>query len=58
MNTQLGVQNEEQPHTFELCDEDYVSYSLRITIEKPNHNSFILSQTGLIDKVLKNLKIE
>ena len=56
--TGLGVQNEEQRHTFELRDEGEVGDFLGIRIEKSNHNSFTLSQTGLIDKVLKTSKME
>ena len=43
---------------FGLCDEGEVGDFLGIRIEKSNHNSFTLSQTGSIDKVLKTSKME
>ena len=54
----LGVQNDEQRHTFELRDEGEVGDFLGIRIEKSKQNSFTLSQTRLIDKVLKTSKME
>ena len=51
--TSLGVTEDEQIHTFNLRDEGQVGYFLRIRIEKGPNTSFMLSQTGLIDKVLK-----
>ena len=56
--TGLRAQNETQRHTFELRDESEVGDFLGIRIEKSNHNSLTLSQTGLIDEVLKSSKME
>ena len=56
--TGLGVQNDQQRHTFELRDQGYVWDFLGISMEKQNHNNFTLSQIRLIDKVLKILKME
>ena len=51
--TSLGVAKEEQRHTFELRDEGEVGDFLGIRIEKGANNSFVLTQSGLINKVLK-----
>lgn len=56
--TSLGVAKDEQRHTFELRDEGEVGDFLGIRIEKGKDNSFILSQTGLIKKVLKEASME
>ena len=49
----LGIAKEEQRHCFELRDEGEVGDFLGIRIEKEGPNKFIFTQTGLIDKVLK-----
>jgi hypothetical protein len=49
----LGIKKDDQMHTFELRDEGEVGDFLGIRIEKVGSNSFQLSQTGLINKVLK-----
>ena len=51
--TSLGVAKDEQRHTFELRDEGEVGDFLGIRIEKGANNSFVLTQSGLINKVLK-----
>jgi hypothetical protein len=56
--TSLGIAKEEQHHTFELRDEGEVRDFLGIRIEKGPNNSFILSQSGLISKVLKTVDME
>ena len=47
----LGISTSEQQHSFQLHDEGEVGAFLGIQIEKGN-NEFLLTQTGLIDKVL------
>ena len=54
----LGVQNDEQRHTFKLRDEGEIVDFSGTRIEKSKRNSFTLSQTGFIDKVLKTSKME
>ena len=54
----LGVATDEQRHSFELRDEGEVGDFLGIRIEKGRNNSFILSQSGLIDKVLRESSME
>ena len=49
----LGVSNDEQHHQFELRDEGEVGDFLGIRIEKLGPRKFNLTQTGLINKVLK-----
>lgn len=49
----LGVNNLEQHHSFQLCNEGEVGDFLRIRIEKQSNGSFYLTQTGLIEKILK-----
>ena len=56
--TDLGVQKEEYRHTFQLRDEGEVGDFLGIRIERGKNNSFTLSQTGLINKVLKEAGME
>lgn len=55
--TRLGVCSEEQHHTFELRDEGEVGDFLGIRIERHKTN-FELTQTGLINKVLAESKME
>ena len=50
--TALGISTSEQRHTFHLRNEGSVSAFLGIQIEKTGPNTFHLSQTGLIAKVL------
>jgi hypothetical protein len=49
----LGVGDEEERETFMLRDEGSVGDFLGIRIEKCANDSFTLSQTGLIEKVIK-----
>ena len=49
----LGISTEEQQHTFALQDEGEVSALLGIQIK----NEFLLTQTGLIEKVLAVTKL-
>jgi hypothetical protein len=49
----LGVTYDECHHSYQLRDEGEVGYFLGIRIEKQKKNSFILTQTGLIAKVIK-----
>jgi hypothetical protein len=48
----LGISTNAQRHTFELRNEGEVSAFLGIQIQKTGSNEFLLTQTGLIDKVL------
>lgn len=48
----LGVNNLEQRHSFQLQNEGEVGDFLGIHIQKKAEDSFYLTQTGLIDKVL------
>jgi hypothetical protein len=48
----LGINSDDQRHTFALRDEGEVSAFLGIQIAKTGDNEFFLTQTGLIDKVL------
>ena len=48
----LVISTNEQCHTFQLRDEGEVGAFLGIQIEKTGTNQFLLTQTGLIDKVL------
>ena len=50
--TSLGINTNAQRHTFALRNEGEVSAFLGIQIEKTGSNEFLLTQTGLIDKVL------
>jgi hypothetical protein len=54
----LGVKSDDHLHTFELRDEGEVGDFLGIRIEKTGDKAFTLSQTGLIDKVLKTSGME
>ena len=56
--TSLGVTKDEQRHTFELRDEGEVGDFLGIRIEKCSQHSFSLTQSGLINKVLKESGME
>jgi hypothetical protein len=49
----LGVESDECHHSFQLRDEGEVGDFLGIRIEKHKNNSFLLTQTGLIAKVIK-----
>ena len=49
----LGVADEEERETFMLRDEGSVGDFLGIRIEKSTNDTFNLSQTGLIEKVIK-----
>ena len=49
----LGVADEEERETFMLRDEGSVGDFLGIRIEKLANDTFTLSQTGLIEKVIK-----
>ena len=52
MISSLGINIDNQQHTFALRDEGEVSAFLGIQIAKTGANEFFLTQTGLIDKVL------
>jgi hypothetical protein len=54
----LGVNSKEQSHSFELRDEGEVGDFLGIQIRKTGPITFELTQTGLIDKVLKAAGLE
>ena len=54
----LGVDDGEHRHTFELRDEGEVGDFLGIRITKTSKNSFALTQTGLIDKALRDASME
>jgi hypothetical protein len=54
----LGVSKDEQCHKFELRDEGEVGDFLGIRIEKAGPKKFHLTQTGLINKVLKEVDME
>jgi hypothetical protein len=49
----LGVREDKCNHSFQLRDECEVGDFLVIRIEKQKGNSFLLTQTGLIEKVIK-----
>jgi hypothetical protein len=53
----LGISTNEQQHSFALRDEGEVSAFLGIQIKKTGPNEFLLTQTGLIDKVLAATKM-
>jgi hypothetical protein len=55
--TSLGISTDAQTHTFALRNEGEVSAFLGIQIEKKKDNEFLLTQTGLIDKVLAVTKM-
>lgn len=55
--TSLGISTDAQRHTFALRDEGKVSAFLGIQIKKTGENEFLLTQTGLIDKVLAVTKM-
>ena len=54
----LGVSKDEQCHKFELRDKGEVGDFLGIRIEKAGPKKFHLTQTGLINKVLKEVDME
>ena len=54
----LGIADEEQRHVFDLRDEGEVGDFLGIRIEKSGLNKFILTQSGLIDKVLQTCNMD
>ena len=56
--TGLGVSTDEQRHQFQLRDEGKVGDFLGIRTEKLGPCKFNLTQTGLINKVLKASDIE
>jgi hypothetical protein len=56
--TGLGVSTDEQRHQFQLRDEGEVGDFLGIRIEKLGTRKFNLTQTGLINKVLKASDME
>ena len=56
--TSLGVTSDEQIHTFELRDEGEVGAFLGIQIERNKNDTFYLTQTGLIKKVLATAGME
>jgi hypothetical protein len=49
----LGVKEDQCDNSFQLRDEGEVGDFLRIRIEKQKGDSFLLTQTGLIEKVIK-----
>ena len=53
----LGISTDAQHHTFALRDEGEVSAFLGIQIKNTGENEFLLTQTGLIDKVLAVTKM-
>ena len=56
--TGLGVSIDKQRHQFQLSDEGEVGDFLGIRIEKLGPHKFNLTQTGLINKVLKASDME
>ena len=54
----LGIAKEEHRHSFELRDEGEVGDFLGIHIEKSGPKQFTLTQTGLINKVIKTVGME
>jgi hypothetical protein len=54
----LGVSKYETQHSFQLRDEVEVGDFLGIRISKEGEGAFLLTQTGLIDKVLKTSGME
>ena len=56
--TSLGIAEEEYRQTFDLRDEGEVGDFLGIRIEKAGPRKLVLSQTGLIAKVLKEVGME
>jgi hypothetical protein len=54
----LGVISDECRESFQLRGEGEVGYFLGIRIEKQKNNSFILTQTGLIAKLMKAAGME
>jgi Reverse transcriptase (RNA-dependent DNA polymerase). len=53
----LGVNNLEQRHSFQLRNEGEVGDFLGIRIEQRSNGSFYLTQTGLVDKILKTTEM-
>ena len=56
--TDLGISSEEHCHSFDLRDEGEVGDFLGIHIEKAGPRKFILTQIGLISKIIKEAKME
>ena len=56
--SKLGIADEEQRHTSEICDEGGVYNFVDIRIKKSTANMCNFSQTGLINKVLKAVEID
>ena len=54
----LGIANEEQFHVFELHYEGEIGNFLGVRIQKSGPSRYTLTQTGLIDKVLREEKME
>ena len=54
----LGVSDDEHRHSFQLRDEGEVGDFLGIRIAKGKEGEFTLTQTGLINKVLKTAEME
>mmetsp|Transcript_15176 Transcript_15176/g.18476 ORF Transcript_15176/g.18476 Transcript_15176/m.18476 type:complete len:103 (+) Transcript_15176:147-455(+) len=54
----LRISKNETQHSFCLRDEGAVGDFLGIRIDKQANNSFLLSQSGLINKVLKEADME
>lgn len=54
----LGVSDAEQQHKFELRNEGEVGDFLGIRIKKTGSKKFLLSQPGLINKVIKETQME
>ena len=54
----LGISDEEQRHSFDFRDEGEVGDFLGIRIEKSQAKKFTLTQSGLINKVLKETEME
>ena len=53
----LGISISEQQHSFSMRVESEVSAFLGVQIKKTGPNEFLLTQTGLIDKVLNATKM-
>ena len=56
--TDLGISSDEHCHSFDLRDEGEVGDFLGIHIEKTGSWKFLLTQTGLISKVIKEARME
>jgi hypothetical protein len=49
----LGISKYEEQHKFELRNEGEAEYFMGIRISKQDNGTFLLTQTGLIDKIIK-----